>query len=90
MNATKLLKNHLPKDTPGIACSYQELIEGGFYGFMDFYLSSSKNDEKMSTTADYDVTMKLAQIDQQRDNTKYFLSHCIISLLLLKITKQKF
>ena len=63
--AQELIKQHLSKDAP----SYQVLnsYEHPFYGFMEYYLFHSKNDETMSTTADYGVTMKLARIDQPRD-----------------------
>ena len=37
-------------------------------GFVSYYLQFSQNAETMSTTADYNVTMQLAQIDKQRDN----------------------
>ena len=41
-----------------------ELVRNRLTGFMHYYLQYSKNDRTMSTTADYDVTMKLATIDQ--------------------------
>ena len=66
--AIELIKQHLPKDTPYIGSSYQKLIEGGCYGFMEYYLQYSKIEETMSTTADYNVAIQLAQIDKQRDN----------------------
>ena len=63
--AQQLIKQHLSADAP----SYQELTsyEIPFSGFMEYYLQISKNEETMSTTADYGVTMKLARIDQPRD-----------------------
>ena len=66
--AKALIKKHLGRDAP----SYQELTsyENPYTGFMDFYLEHSRNDEKMTTSADYDVTMTLAEIDQSRDNIK--------------------
>ena len=65
--AKELIEQHLPNDTP-TAPSYQELIQLGYNGFVGYYLKHSKTYETMSTTADYDVTMKLAHIDQPRDN----------------------
>ena len=66
--AQQLIKQHLSIDAP----SYKELTsyERPFYGFMHYYLEHSINDQTMSTTADFDVTMKLATIDQPGVNTK--------------------
>ena len=66
--ANKLIKQHLSKDTQGNGFSYQECIQYGFCGFTGYYLQYSRNEETMSTTADYNVTMQLAKIDKQRDN----------------------
>ena len=70
--AKALIKKHLGMDAP----SYQELIQVGPYGFMAYYLYNSKKDEKMTTSADYDVTMTLAKCDQPRDykNLNNFMS----------------
>ena len=62
--AIELIKQHVFMD----AGSYQGFINYGWYGFMNFYLAFSKNNETMSTTADHNVTIQLAQIDKQRDN----------------------
>ena len=64
--AKELIKQHVSKDAP----SYQNLSQGNFYGFMGYYLSHSKNNQTMSTTADHDVTIKLAKIDKLRDDKK--------------------
>ena len=64
--AKHLIKQHLSENAP----SYQELIQLGYNGFMEYYLLSSKNSVTMSTTAEYIVTMKLAKIDKLRDNKK--------------------
>ena len=61
--AKELIKQLVSNDAP----SYQNLSQKNFPGFMEYYLFHSKNDKTMSTTADYDVTMKLAEIDKQRD-----------------------
>ena len=61
--AQKLIKQHLSKDAP----SYQESIQLGYYGFLHYFLQFSINEETMTTSADFDVVMKLAHIDQQRD-----------------------
>ena len=63
--AQQLIKQHLSKVAP----SYRELTssESQFTGFMNYYLKHSRNDETMSTSADYFVMMRLAQIDQLRD-----------------------
>ena len=70
--AKDLIKKHLGRDAP----SYQGLIQNDWYGFMAYYLYNSKKDEKMTTSADYDVTMTLAKCDQPRDykNLNYFMS----------------
>ena len=63
--AQQIIRRSTSLDAP----SYQQLIqEGLFYGYMGFYLFKSRNDETMSTTADFDVTMQLAQIDQFRES----------------------
>ena len=64
--AQQLIKQHLSRDAP----SYQELVQRRFTGFMNYYLAYSTNDQTMSTTADYDVTMQLATIDQPGVNKK--------------------
>ena len=58
--AQQIIKQHISIEAP----SYQQLLQRGYYGYMDFYLSRLRNDETMSTTADFNVTMLLAQIDQ--------------------------
>ena len=78
--AKDLIKKHLGRDAP----SYQELkslkksseLKNPYTGFMAYYLYNSKNDEKMTTSADYDVTMTLAKCDQPRDykNLNNFMS----------------
>ena len=62
--AQQIIRQSTSLDAP----SYQQLIQEGFYGYMHFYLIKSRNDETMSTTADFDVTMQLAQIDQFRES----------------------
>ena len=66
--AQQLIKQHLSKDAP----SYQKLrsYKNPYYGFVEYYLQFSRNFQTMSTTADYDVTMKLASIDQPGVNKK--------------------
>ena len=66
--AIELVKQHLPKSTPCIGYPYKDLIRLRHSGFVSYYLQFSQNAETMSTTADYNVTMQLAQIDKQRDN----------------------
>ena len=72
-NAQQLIKKVLSLDAP----SYEELIRKRFTGFMDFYLQLSRNDQIMSTTADMNVTIELASIDQLRDHNNYLLRHAI-------------
>ena len=75
--AQQLIKQHLSIDAP----SYHELIQCHFTGFMHYYLQQSTNFQTMSTTADFDVTMKLATIDQPGVNKKLlFILVSIISL----------
>ena len=66
--AKELIKKHLGRDAP----SHQELTSyvNIFYGFMHYYLLHSKNQEKMTTSADYNITVTLARYDQPRDNKK--------------------
>ena len=65
--AIELIKKYWPEDISDND-SYQDLIEHGYYGFGNYYLALSKNNETMSTTADYNVAIQLAKIDKQRDN----------------------
>ena len=73
--AIKLIKKHLPEDAK--EHSYQKLLQFGFYGFMEYYLQFSKHDQLMSTNAKYIVTIRLAEIDKQRENKndRSFLRH---------------
>ena len=64
--ALDLIKKHVGRDV----FDYQFVRSCSYYGFMDYYLTWSKNDEKMTTSADFDVTMTLAKYDQSRDNKK--------------------
>ena len=64
--AQKLINQNLSKEAP----SYQESIELGYYGFLHYFLRWSINEETMTTSADFDVVMKLAHIDQPRDYEK--------------------
>ena len=66
--AKQLIKRHLPLDVP----AYQELTQSRYTGFMEYYLQYSRSYQTLSTFAFYDLTMKLAQIDQQRDNKTIF------------------
>ena len=61
--AQELIKQQLSRKAP----SYTELLQLDHTGFMDCYLEYSRNDRTMSTTADCDVTIKLARIDQLRE-----------------------
>ena len=64
--AQQLIRQQLSLDVP----SHQELIQLEYTGFMHYYLHCSKNDQTMSTTANNFIAMKLARIDQPRDNKK--------------------
>ena len=72
--AHELINQHLPKfpiSSPGESppkYTYQKLVQLGVSGFVNYYLAFSLNDQTMSTTADYNVTVKLAEIDKQRDD----------------------
>ena len=62
--AQQIIRQSTSLDAP----SYQQLIQQGSYGYMNGYLYHSRNDETMSTTADFGVTMQLARIDQFRES----------------------
>ena len=47
--------------------SYAEVRRAGFTGYVDLYLTESTNHEKMSNSAEYNVMLELASIDQYRD-----------------------
>ena len=79
--AIELIKQHLLMDTSAVPC-YQEILQRGYYGFMHFYLQDSKNDALMSTTANYNATIKLAQIEKQRDNKKFSFINGLFKLFL--------
>ena len=68
--ARQIIKQRMSIDAP----SYQELIQRGFYGYTSFYLFYSRNDQTMSTNADYNVMLELASIDQFRDYKTVFNS----------------
>ena len=53
------------------ASSYEEVKNKlGYTGFMEVYLQYSKNNQTMSSTADYNVMLELASIDKFRDHSK--------------------
>ena len=66
--AQDIIKQHLSMDTP----SYEEVKSDGFTGYMEVYLQYSRNIESMSSTADYNVMLELASIDQFRGSECYF------------------
>ena len=62
--------------------SYQEMKDTlRFSGFMECYLRHSKNDQTMTSTADYSVTLELARIDQSRNPIKFCNSRCKTKLI---------
>ena len=62
--AQQIIKQRMSIDAP----SYQQLIKRGFYGYTSFYLFYSRNDQIMSSSADFKVAMQLARIDQFRES----------------------
>ena len=67
--AQQIIEQHFSFDVP----SYKEVKnEHGYTGFMDIYLRYSKNDQSMSTSADYNVMLELASIDQFRNQNTTF------------------
>ena len=69
--AQEIIKQHLSKNAP----SYEDVKnKHGFTGYMDVYLQHSKNDQTMSSAADYNVMLELASIDQFRDHNTIFNS----------------
>ena len=61
--AQQLIKQHLGMDI----LSYEKTKSAGLTGYMDIYLKYSKNNHKMSTSADHNVMLELASIDQFRN-----------------------
>ena len=61
--AKKIIKQHFLMDVP----SYEEVKNDGYTGFMHIYLRYSTNDQTMSTSANYNVMLELASIDQLRN-----------------------
>ena len=69
--AQQIIKQHLSLDAP----SYEEVKNKiGYTGFMHCYLQFTKNNQTMSSTADYNVMLELASIDKFRDQNKIFNS----------------
>ena len=67
--AQQIIKQHLSRNAP----SYEEVKNKHDYtGFTEAYLRHSKNNQTMSTTADYNVMLKLASVDKLRDNNTTF------------------
>ena len=62
--AQEIIKQHLSIDVR----SYEELKSFRATGYMEHYLGLSKNDQTMLSTADYNVMLELASIDQFRDS----------------------
>ena len=69
--AQDTIMQHLSIDAP----SYEDVKNKcGFTGYMDVYLQYSRNVQTMSSTADYDVMLLLAFIDELRDYKTIFTS----------------
>ena len=67
--AQQVIKHELSIDSP----SYEEVTNKfGCTGFMDCYLRLSKNNQTMSTSADFHVMLELASIDQFRNQNTTF------------------
>ena len=63
--AQKIIKQHLSMDDCDILPSYEDVRNKyGYTGYMNVYLRNSKNDQSMSSSADLNVVLELAQIDQ--------------------------
>ena len=72
--AQKIIKQYWSEEL-GDAPSYKEVKkELGATGFMEVYLVLSKNYQTMSNTADYNVMLELASIDQFRDHNTIFIN----------------
>ena len=67
--AQEIIKQELSKNAP----SYEEVKNKYDYtGFMEYYLRHSTNYQKMSTSADFNVMLDLACIDQFRNQNTIF------------------
>ena len=67
--AQQIIKQELSMDAP----SYEQVKNKiGFTGFMHIYLQYSKNSKKMSTSADFNIMLELASIDQFRNQNTIF------------------
>ena len=66
--AQQIIKQHLSISTP----SYGEVKSRGFTGFMEGYLQFTKNNQIMSTSANFTVMLELASIDKFRDHKLYY------------------
>ena len=70
--AQQIIKQELSMVAP----SYEQVKnKHGFTGYMDCYLRYSKNTQKMSTHADFNVMLELASIDQFRYQNTIFNNH---------------
>ena len=69
--AQKIIKQNFSLNIP----SYEEAKNKyGYNGFMEIYLRYSRNDQTMSTSADYNVMLELASIDKFRNQNIIFNS----------------
>ena len=53
----------LLKQETSVDCSYQEIIEDGFSGFLHIYVQVTADFKTMTTTAKQDVVLSLAKSD---------------------------
>ena len=63
--AKEIIKQHNSLNVP----SYEGVKTGEYTGFMHVYLSYSKNNHTMSSSADNNIVLELASIDQFRDQS---------------------
>ena len=69
--AQEIIKQYLSIDAP----SYEDVKnKHGYTGYMEVYLRNSRNDQTMSSTADYNVMLELASIDQFRDHNTILIN----------------
>ena len=61
--AQEIIEQHLSKNAP----SYEDVKnKHGYTGYMNVYLSFSKNNQTMSSAAEYNIMLELASIDKSR------------------------
>ena len=70
--STEIIKRELSRNVQ----SYERIRSEGWYGFLDYYLQCTKNDETLTTAAKPDIVKTLGENDLLGDLTLFLTVFC--------------